>query len=167
MLYQLSYFRKNKPYQSIPSLTPPCDGAGSATPTGSFFLWEVMDSNHRRRTPADLQSAPFGHSGNFPCLAPLPYGTAFSLGFFLFYPGLTSPARCAARLALSGRLRSTDALRRENTSSLSKLPVSKGLSHQTSPTVILFFDCCHRQGLFHSSSRRLSEPMEGFEPPTS
>ena len=25
-----------------------------------------MDSNHRRRTPADLQSAPFGHSGNFP-----------------------------------------------------------------------------------------------------
>ena len=31
-----------------------------------FFAWEVMDSNHRRRTPADLQSAPFGHSGNFP-----------------------------------------------------------------------------------------------------
>jgi hypothetical protein len=25
-----------------------------------------MDSNHRRRKPADLQSAPFGHSGNFP-----------------------------------------------------------------------------------------------------
>ena len=25
-----------------------------------------MDSNHRRRTPADLQSAPFGHSGIFP-----------------------------------------------------------------------------------------------------
>ena len=31
-----------------------------------FLMWEVMDSNHRRRTPADLQSAPFGHSGNFP-----------------------------------------------------------------------------------------------------
>ncbi len=28
--------------------------------------WEEMDSNHRRRTPADLQSAPFGHSGIFP-----------------------------------------------------------------------------------------------------
>ena len=26
-----------------------------------------MDSNHRRRKPADLQSAPFGHSGNHPC----------------------------------------------------------------------------------------------------
>ena len=25
-----------------------------------------MDSNHRRRTPADLQSAPFGHSGICP-----------------------------------------------------------------------------------------------------
>ena len=27
-----------------------------------------MDSNHRRRTPADLQSAPFGHSGISPKL---------------------------------------------------------------------------------------------------
>ena len=26
-------------------------------------LWEKMDSNHRRYKPADLQSAPFGHSG--------------------------------------------------------------------------------------------------------
>ncbi len=167
MLYQLSYFRKNKPYQSIPSLTPPCDGAGSATPTGSLFLWEVMDSNHRRRTPADLQSAPFGHSGNFPCLAPLPCGTAFLLGFFLFYPGLTSPARRAARLALSGRLRSTDALRRENTSSLSKLPVSKGLSHQTSRPSSSFSTAAI--GRVFSAHPRVgfSEPMEGFEPPTS
>ena len=38
MLYQLSYFRNVKPE------------------------WVVMDSNHRRRKPADLQSAPFGHS---------------------------------------------------------------------------------------------------------
>ena len=30
--------------------------------------WEEMDSNHRRRTPADLQSAPFGHSGIFPSI---------------------------------------------------------------------------------------------------
>ena len=31
-----------------------------------FSLWEKMDSNHRRRAPADLQSAPFGHSGILP-----------------------------------------------------------------------------------------------------
>ena len=30
------------------------------------FVWVVMDSNHRRRKPADLQSAPFGHSGTHP-----------------------------------------------------------------------------------------------------
>ncbi len=32
------------------------------------FKWAVMDSNHRRRTPAELQSAPFVHSGNCPFL---------------------------------------------------------------------------------------------------
>ena len=31
-----------------------------------------MDSNHRRHTPADLQSAPFGHSGIFPICCPVP-----------------------------------------------------------------------------------------------
>ena len=30
--------------------------------------WAEMDSNHRRRAPADLQSAPFGHSGICPNL---------------------------------------------------------------------------------------------------
>ena len=30
------------------------------------LLWAKMDSNHRRRKPADLQSAPFGHSGICP-----------------------------------------------------------------------------------------------------
>ena len=30
--------------------------------------WAKMDSNHRRRKPADLQSAPFGHSGICPLL---------------------------------------------------------------------------------------------------
>ena len=30
------------------------------------FRWAKMDSNHRRRKPADLQSAPFGHSGICP-----------------------------------------------------------------------------------------------------
>ena len=29
-------------------------------------VWAKMDSNHRRRKPADLQSAPFGHSGICP-----------------------------------------------------------------------------------------------------
>ena len=43
MLYQLSYFR--------------------------IFLWAKMDSNHRRRKPADLQSAPFGHSGICPYIS--------------------------------------------------------------------------------------------------
>ena len=31
-------------------------------------LWEEMDSNHRRRKPADLQSAPFDRSGIFPIM---------------------------------------------------------------------------------------------------
>ena len=70
MLYQLSYFRKNIPYQSQPSprgaVLATCFGICNSDRLFSFFKWEVMDSNHRRRTPADLQSAPFGHSGNFP-----------------------------------------------------------------------------------------------------
>ena len=32
----------------------------------AIVWWAVMDSNHRRRKPAELQSAPFGHSGNCP-----------------------------------------------------------------------------------------------------
>ena len=35
-------------------------------PKLSLWLWAKMDSNHRRRKPADLQSAPFGHSGICP-----------------------------------------------------------------------------------------------------
>ena len=31
-----------------------------------LILWAVVDSNHRSRKTADLQSAPFGHSGNCP-----------------------------------------------------------------------------------------------------
>ena len=42
MLYQLSYFRK------------------------LIKWWAKMDSNHRSRKTADLQSAPFGHSGICP-----------------------------------------------------------------------------------------------------
>ena len=70
MLYQLSYFRKNIPYQSQPSprgaVLATCFGICNSDRLFSFFEWEVMDSNHRRRTPADLQSAPFGHSGICP-----------------------------------------------------------------------------------------------------
>ena len=32
------------------------------------LLWVLMDSNHRSRKTADLQSAPFGHSGKHPSL---------------------------------------------------------------------------------------------------
>ena len=34
----------------------------------STTVWAQMDSNHRRWKPADLQSAPFGHSGICPTL---------------------------------------------------------------------------------------------------
>ena len=49
VLYRLSYFRE---------LT--------TTSATVIFLWEQMDSNHRRWKPADLQSAPFGRSGILP-----------------------------------------------------------------------------------------------------
>ena len=29
-------------------------------------MWGVVDSNHRSRKTTDLQSVPFGHSGNSP-----------------------------------------------------------------------------------------------------
>ena len=51
-----------------------------------------MDSNHRRYKPADLQSAPFGHSGIFPKISAL-----FVLGInslrplFPFRRGFRSP----------------------------------------------------------------------------
>ena len=32
-----------------------------------FAVWQVQDSNLRRNTPTDLQSAPIGRSGNLPC----------------------------------------------------------------------------------------------------
>ena len=40
-------------------------------PQKSLLKWVVMDSNHRSRKTADLQSAPFGHSGNHPLLCAL------------------------------------------------------------------------------------------------
>ncbi len=35
-------------------------------PERDVVLWVKMDSNHRSRETADLQSAPFGHSGIHP-----------------------------------------------------------------------------------------------------
>ena len=34
--------------------------------TTLYKMWVLMDSNHRSRKTADLQSAPFGHSGKHP-----------------------------------------------------------------------------------------------------
>ena len=62
MLYQLSYFRLLVKV-AIPSGIP---SGISAFTKATSASWEKMDSNHRRYKPADLQSAPFGHSGNFP-----------------------------------------------------------------------------------------------------
>ena len=107
MLYQLSYFRKNRPYQSYPFPHTVSRRRRACNSNRHSFLWEVMDSNHRRRKPADLQSAPFGHSGNFPCFAPLPRGIRFarlsrrnwlvSLGCASFHfadPALGRPSSC-------------------------------------------------------------------------
>ena len=57
-------------------------------------LWVEMDSNHRRHKPADLQSAPFGHSGIHP-IANAKLGKSFgirkfflkSFGFLCFRQG--------------------------------------------------------------------------------
>lgn len=51
VLYQLSYTRIKK--------------------QSHHQWWRGMDSNHRRHTPADLQSAPFGHSGTTPLIMEL------------------------------------------------------------------------------------------------
>jgi hypothetical protein len=36
------------------------------------YQWQVQDSNLRRHTPTDLQSAPIGRSGNLPGMSPDP-----------------------------------------------------------------------------------------------
>jgi hypothetical protein len=53
-LYQLSYTRVTKNQNFKEQLTEK--------------WWRGVDSNHRSLTTADLQSAPFGHSGTTPCL---------------------------------------------------------------------------------------------------
>ncbi len=126
MLYQLSYFRKNIPYRSPPPPSrQPFGRPGGLRNSNRFLKWEVMDSNHRRRKPADLQSAPFDRSGNFPYFPPQREG------------------RCSAE---------------------SDIPRTSGISN---PAPSSFRRIA---GLFVPGpflSHRLSEPMEGFEPPTS
>ena len=63
VLYQLSYFRK------LP-----------------FRKWVVMDSNHRSRKTTDLQSAPFGRSGNHPYSFSLCSKQSLSLIIDFVYP---------------------------------------------------------------------------------
>ncbi len=62
--------------------TPPVPNFRLLTQAWDFppaALWGKMDSNHRRRTSADLQSAPFGHSGIPPLLKNFaPVGTEFA-----------------------------------------------------------------------------------------
>ena len=55
MLYQLSYFRIDSE-----------ESAARRAAGRSIRVWARMDSNHRSRKTADLQSAPFGHSGTRP-----------------------------------------------------------------------------------------------------
>ena len=83
MLYQLSYSR-NLSLSSHQGEYPPTFRSKSGT-RPEFSLWAVMDSNHRKLTLAELQSAPFGHSGNCPFtlinrvrrLQPLPFCIGF------------------------------------------------------------------------------------------
>ena len=153
MLYQLSYFRKNTaPWrassfdfgasgirlysqkrtasETAPLFRAPRRRFAEICSSNRFFKWEVMDSNHRRRTPADLQSAPFDRSGNFPCLPPLQGGRRSAEDFRTSAGVLSRSFRTAPSSSISA---------------LRLAPLSPG------PLV----------------SHRLSEPMEGFEPPTS
>ena len=50
MLYQLSYFRKNRPYQSYPFPHTVSRRRRACNSNRHSFLWEVMDSNHRRHS---------------------------------------------------------------------------------------------------------------------
>ena len=50
-----------------------------------------MDSNHRRRKPADLQSAPFGHSGICPIREQIPKD--YSLNYISSWAYLETAAK--------------------------------------------------------------------------
>gem|GEM_PF-2915802 len=60
-MVQTGYAWRHKPFrqETLPDNNP-------RNPDVLLIEWVVMDSNHRSRKTADLQSAPFGHSGNHP-----------------------------------------------------------------------------------------------------
>ncbi len=62
-----------------------------------------MDSNHRRRTPADLQSAPIGHSGNPP--ETLLFAAADASGLLPHFHTEDQPLLSQRRLPNSGSCR--------------------------------------------------------------
>ena len=72
MLYQLSYARMKREKSllryshALRCTLRPRKSIGWIKPRGGARRWWRMDSNHRRRSPADLQSAPFSHSGTPP-----------------------------------------------------------------------------------------------------
>ena len=66
MLYRLSYFRDNNSIHFYKKSGNAAIAIMSQHFRPIYIWWGEMDSNHRRRAPADLQSAPFGHSGISP-----------------------------------------------------------------------------------------------------
>ena len=54
-----SQWRREPRFESVPT---------KKTPFGVLKVWAGVDSNHRSLATADLQSAPFSHSGTYPYL---------------------------------------------------------------------------------------------------
>ena len=80
-LYQLSYSRPH--------------GAPKKESPRSDYWWRGEDSNLRRHKPADLQSAPFGHSGTSPLpnSKPEPIGGFEPSTFRIVNPWITNSTR--------------------------------------------------------------------------
>src|SRR5262249_3745685 len=77
----------------------------------STLLWRGKDSNLRRHTPADLQSAPFGHSGTSPFASPGNSGLAQAQGEQAKRESAHEVNRAIARFSSPGLLPSTLASR--------------------------------------------------------
>ena len=87
----LSYNSKEEKKESGRRDSNPRPSAWKANALSTELLphvikWAKMDSNHRRRKPADLQSAPFGHSGICPTFFNRPATNTPSLSLFCFEP---------------------------------------------------------------------------------
>ena len=170
MLYQLSYFRKNRPYQSYPLPHTVSRRRRACNSNRHSFLWEVMDSNHRRHSQQIY---------SLPHLATLVTSLVLLLSreefASLVFPGgigsfHSAAPRSTSPIPLWGGFRSTGAR--------SLLPLQKFLRNLTSEKPCLRQASLCRQSFssvpltrfcnfISLPSRRLSEPMEGFEPPTS